>query len=141
MYAVARTAASALLFAAIAFAPAAAVAAKGAGEAGAEAHIADMHAKLKITPAQEDQWAKVAGVMRENAKSMDALARIRSEQAKAMNAVEDLKSYGDITEAHADAIKRLVPVFAELYVGMSDAQKKEADTMFRRAGRKAQQRK
>jgi hypothetical protein len=98
-----------------------------------------MHARLKITPAQEDQWAKVAGVMRENAKSMDALARIRSEQAKAMNAVEDLKSYGDITEAHADAIKRLVPVFAELYVGMSDAQKKEADTMFRRAGRKAQQ--
>jgi Spy/CpxP family protein refolding chaperone len=140
-YAVARAAASALLFAVIAFGPGAASAAKGSGEAGAETHIAEMHAKLKITPAQEEQWAKVAEVMRENAKSMAVLARNRSEQARTMNAVEDLKSYGDITEAHADAIKRLTPVFAALYAVMSDAQKKEADAIFRHAGRKAQKRK
>jgi protein CpxP len=140
-YAVVRAAVSALLFAVIAFGAGTASAAKGAGEVGAEKHIADMHAKLKITPAQEEQWAKVAEVMRENAKSMEALARNRFEQAKTMNAVEDLKSYGDITEAHADAIKRLLPVFAALYAVMSDAQKKEADAIFRHAGRRAPKRK
>jgi hypothetical protein len=99
-----------------------------------------MHAKLKITPAQEDQWTKVAEVMRENAKSMDALTRSRHEHAKTMSAVDDLKSYGEITEAHADAIKRLTPVFAALYDGMSDAQKKEADRLFRRVGQRSSKR-
>jgi protein CpxP len=100
-----------------------------------------MHAKLNITAAQEDQWAKVAEVMRENAKSLDALSRSRLEQAKTMTAVEDLKSYAEITEAHLNGIRRLTSVFATLYDGMSEAQKKQADTMFRRAGKKAMKRK
>jgi hypothetical protein len=141
MYAVAHAVASAALFAVIAFGPGVAFAAKGSGEPRVEAHIAAMHAKLNITPAQEDQWAKVAEVMRENAKSLDALTRSRIEHAKTMTAVEDLKSYGEITEAHLDGIRRLTPVFATLYDGMSDAQKKEADAMFRRAGKKALKRK
>jgi hypothetical protein len=136
MYAVAHAVASAALFAAIAFGPGVVFAAKGSGEPRVEAHIASMHAKLNITPAQEDQWTKVAEVMRENAKSLDALTRSRFERAKTMTAVEDLKSYGEITEAHLDGIKKLTPVFAALYDGMSDAQKKEADAMFRRAGQK-----
>jgi hypothetical protein len=139
-YAVARAVASAALFAVIAFGPGVAFAAKGSGEPRIEARIADMHTKLKITPAQEDQWTKVAEVMRENAKSMDALTRSRHEHAKTMTAVDDLKSYGEITEAHADAIKRLTPVFAALYDGMSDAQKKEADTLFRRVGQRSSKR-
>jgi len=130
-YAVARAVASAVLFSAIAFGPCVALAAKGSR---VEARIVEMHAKLKITPAQEDQWAQVALVMRENAKSLDALTRSRSEHAKTMTAVDDLKSYGEIADAHADGIKKLTPVFAALYAGMSDAQKKEADAIFR--GRK-----
>jgi hypothetical protein len=51
-----------------------------------------------------------------------------------MTAVDDLKSYGEIADAHADGIKKLTPVFAALYASMSDAQKKEADAIFR--GRK-----
>ncbi len=51
-----------------------------------------------------------------------------------MNAVDNLKSYGEISEAHADSIKKLIPVFADLYASMSDAQKKEADALFRRHG-------
>ncbi len=140
-YAVARAVASAVLFAVIAFGPGVAFAAKGSHEARVEARIADMHAKLKITPAQEDQWTKVAEVMRENAKSMDALTRSRFEHAKTMTAVDDLKSYGEITDAHADGIKRLTTVFAALYAGMSDAQKKEADAIFRRVGQRTSKRK
>lgn len=103
-----------------------------------EARIKDLHARLKITPAQEDLWNKATQVMRENAKTMDALRKARSEKAQTMTAVEDFKSYGEITEAHADGIKKFVPVFSTLYDSMSDAQKKNADTIFRRGpGQKA----
>jgi periplasmic protein CpxP/Spy len=96
-----------------------------------EARIKDLQARLKITPAQEDLWNKVTQVMRENAKTMDALIRARSEKEKTMNTVEDLKSYSEITQAHAEGLKNFIPVFEALYAAMSDDQKKDADTLFR----------
>ena len=96
-----------------------------------EARIKDLHARLKITPAQEDLWNKVTQVMRDDAKTMDALNQARFEKAKTMTAVEDLKSYSEIAQAHADGLKNFIPVFEALYAGMSDDQKKDADTLFR----------
>jgi hypothetical protein len=127
---------AAALFATLAFALGPVLAAKDSGGDRVEARIKNMHVKLKITQAQEEQWAKVAQVMRENAKSLDALTDARFKNAKTMNAVDDLKSYGEITDAHADGIKRFTPIFATLYAGMSDAQKKEADELFRHGGRR-----
>ncbi len=101
-----------------------------------EARIKDLHARLKITPAQEDLWNKVTQVMRDDAKKMDALNQARSEKAKAMTAVEDLKSYGEIAQAHADELKNFIPVFEELYASMSDDQKKDADSLFRHGDRR-----
>jgi hypothetical protein len=100
-------------------------------EVRVEVRIKDMHDKLKITAAQEEQWAKVELAMREDASVMDALTQIRADHAKDMTAIDDLKSYGDITAAHADGIKKLTPLFAVLYDSMSDTQKKEADALFR----------
>jgi len=54
-----------------------------------EARIKDLHARLKITPAQEDLWNNATQVMRENAKTMDALRKARSEKAQTMTAVDD----------------------------------------------------
>lgn len=99
-----------------------------------EARIKDLHARLKITPAQEDLWNKVTEVMRDNAKTMDALNQARSEKAKSLTAVEDLQSYSEVAQAHADGLKNFIPVFAELYAGMSDDQKKDADNLFRHGG-------
>jgi periplasmic protein CpxP/Spy len=96
-----------------------------------EARIKDLQATLKITPAQEDLWNKVTQVMRDDAKKMDALNQARFEKAKAMNAVEDLKSYSQVAQAHADGLKNFIPVFEALYTSMSDDQKKAADTLFR----------
>jgi hypothetical protein len=96
-----------------------------------EARIKDLQAKLKITPAQEELWNKVTQVMRDNAKTMDTLIQARLEKAKTMTTVEDLKSYSEITQAHADGLKNFIPVFEALYASMSDDQKKEADTLFR----------
>jgi hypothetical protein len=47
-----------------------------------------------------------------------------------MTAIEDVKSYAAIAEAHADGLKKFAPVFEALYASMSDAQKKNADTLF-----------
>jgi len=140
-YAAARAVAAVALAVTIAFAPNVVLAAKASNEDRVEMRIKDMHARLKITQAQEDQWAKVAEVMRDNARSMDALTKARHENAKTMTAVDDLRSYGEITDAHAEGIKRLTPVFAALYDEMSDAQKKEADTLFRHGPHKKPKRK
>jgi len=74
--------------------------------------------------------------MRDNAKAMDALNQARLEKVKAMTAVEDLKSYSEITQAHTDGLKKFIPVFEALYTSMSDDQKKDADTLFRHGGQR-----
>jgi hypothetical protein len=96
-----------------------------------EVRIKDMRDKLKITTLQEEQWAKVEQTMREDAKVMDQLTQTRADHAKDMTAVDDLKSYGEISAAHAEGIKKLTPVFAALYDTMNAAQKKDADDLFR----------
>ena len=100
-----------------------------------ETRIKELHAKLKITPAQEELWNNVTKVMRDNAETMEALIKARSEKASTMNAVDDLKSYSEIAEAHADGLRKFIPVFEPLYDSMTDAQKKDADTLFRHHGR------
>lgn len=136
-FASARIIAAAAIVATVAFAPVAAFAAnKDAHEDRAELRVKDMHAKLKITTDQEDKWAKVAQAMRDDAKTMDTLSQARFDHAKDVTAVDDLKSYGEIASAHADGINKLIPVFSDLYASMSDAQKKEADILFRRGDRK-----
>jgi hypothetical protein len=96
-----------------------------------ETAINDLHSKLRITEKQERQWNKVAQVMRDNAKTMDALMKTRLEKVKGMNAVEDLKSYSEVTDAHAAGLKKFIPAFESLYAGMSDEQKKDADAVFK----------
>jgi len=96
-----------------------------------EAHIKNLHDKFQITAAQEGQWKKVADVMRDNADRITSLARARSERASRMTAVDDLKSYAEITEAHETGVAKLLPVFTTLYNDMSDTQRKAADAEFR----------
>lgn len=128
----ARVITSLALIATLIFAPGLALAVdKDANEDQTESRIKYMHTKLKITTDQEAAWSRVAQVMIEEAKTMDALAQIRIEHAKNLSAVEDLKSYSEIADAHANGIKKLIPVFSDLYAGMSETQKKEADTLFR----------
>lgn len=127
---------TAALILTLGLAPGIAPAAEKHQEDRVEVRIKDMHDKLKITAAQEEQWGKVEQTMREDAKVMDELTQARADHAKDMTAVNDLKSYGEITAAHADGIKKLTQVFAALYDMMSDAQKKEADALFRHGDHK-----
>jgi protein CpxP len=95
-----------------------------------ETHINDLHTKLHITAAQESQWGKLASVMRDNAKEMSSAVEKHERAGKTISAIDDLKSYQSIAQAHADGLKNLVPAFEALYGVLSDAQKKDADAMF-----------
>lgn len=99
-----------------------------------EARIEALHERLKITQAQEELWNNVAQVMRENAQTMSTiLAKIGSHKGNTETPVDDMKFYGEITDAHAASVKKFIPVFEALYNGLSDAQKKaikEADLKF-----------
>ncbi|MFM0244822.1 Spy/CpxP family protein refolding chaperone [Paraburkholderia sediminicola] len=96
-----------------------------------DTRINNLHARLQITADQETLWQPVAQVMRDNAGTMDSLRQSRMANANNMSAVEDLRSYGQVVDAHADGIKKLTSAFEALYNSMSDTQKHNADLIFR----------
>ena len=108
-----------------------------AGIAAVEARITDLHKKLKITDAQKPQWDNLTQVMRDNAQAMVDLQKQRAANAKSLNAVDVVKSYGSVIEAHDAGMKKFIPAFEALYNSMSDAQKKIADSLFRNRARAA----
>jgi periplasmic protein CpxP/Spy len=93
-------------------------------------HIKEMHAGLKITPAEESQWDVVAQTMRENARELDQAMDKRESAAENATAVDDLNSYADVAQAHADGVRKLAKAFSGLYSSMSADQKKQADEEF-----------
>jgi protein CpxP len=106
-----------------------------AGRAAAvEKHIKEMHATLKITAAEESQWAGVAQTMRGNALELDKAIDKREAIVGSATAVENLNAYGEIAQAHVDSVKKLAAAFAPLYASMSDDQKKVADEVFAQRG-------
>jgi protein CpxP len=109
-------------------APAAAAKAES-GEDRVATHIKTLHDKLKITADQEPQFEVVASVMRDNEKVVHELAEARHENENA-TAIDDLKSYKKIADAHAAGIAKLIPAFEDLYSKMSPEQKANADTVF-----------
>ena len=100
-----------------------------------ETHIRDLHKKLQITDAQKPQWDALAQVMRDNAQKMADLEKRRAADAKSMTAVDVVKSYSEVIDAHEDGMKKFIPAFEDLYNSMSDSQKKIADSLFRSRAR------
>jgi thioredoxin-like negative regulator of GroEL len=109
---------------------------KGSGpEQQVKGRIAELHAKLRISAAQEAKFKAMANVMTANAQALDALLQERA-QDKATSADASLHWYERLVDAHAEALKKFVPAFGELYASLSDSQKKAADAMFARFGQR-----
>jgi len=106
-------------------------------DAAVEKHIKELHATLKITPAEEAQWNEVAATMRDNARELDRAIDKRVASAPSATAIDDLNAYADIAQAHANGVKKLASAFTGLYSVMSDSQKKEADEVFSHRGHEA----
>jgi len=96
-----------------------------------ERRIKELHGQLQITPAEEPQWNEFAQVMRENARDMDQAFMQRAQQHPTMNAVQNMQSYEQLSEEHAQRVQKLLPAFQKLYDAMPDAQKRVADQVFR----------
>lgn len=96
--------------------------------------IAAMHKRLDLTPAQENLWAPVAKAMSKNSAAFDAVV-MKIPDTK-MTAVDRLKSFEAMADAHAAGLHRLIPPFSALYASMSDNQKQHADQMFDHGQRK-----
>jgi periplasmic protein CpxP/Spy len=106
-------------------------ASKPSRSARVETRIKQLHSQLKITPDQEQAWDAVASVMRDSAANIDQLSQQRTEGRSTMSALDNLKSYQSIADAHADEMNKLVPAFEALYDKMTPAQQKNADMVFR----------
>ena len=96
-----------------------------------EQRIADLHARLDVTPDQQPQWDAFAAVMRSYAQESDQRFHQRVQTLVAMTALENMQSYAQLATQHAEDMQKLVPVFQALYNAMSAQQKASADQMFR----------
>jgi periplasmic protein CpxP/Spy len=96
-----------------------------------EERIAYLHSALKITADQEPQWKTFADTMRSNGQNMADLYKQRMQGEAQRNALDDMKQYSQIAQAHADDMQKLVTAFEPLYNSFSPEQKKLADTTFR----------
>jgi hypothetical protein len=105
--------------------------------AAVEARIKELHRKLHITAAQQTPWDNLVAVMRGNATTMIDLQKQRAQDVKSMNAVDAVRSYAAVIEAHETGMSKFVPAFQALYDGMSAKQKMIADAMFRTRVRSA----
>lgn len=116
-------------------------AARGNAAERVEQRIKELQAQLRITPAERPQWDQFAQVMRENAREMDGAWIERVDHFQSMNAVQNMQSYEQIAEQHAQHLQKLVSTFQNLYNAMPDQQKQLADQVFRtKSERQAQTR-
>jgi len=98
-----------------------------------ENRIADLHARLQITPAEQPLWDKFAQVMRDNALRMTQSASERAARLKDMNASDNMQSYAQIAMLHAQDVQNLSAAFLPLYASFSADQQRTADAVFRNA--------
>ncbi|MEA3118138.1 MAG: periplasmic protein CpxP/Spy [Paraburkholderia sp.] len=100
-------------------------------EARAEERIASLHKQLKITPQEEGQWKPFADAMREDAQTMAQLSEQRMKGVETESALDNMREYARLTQAHADGAKKLVTAFEPLYNSLTPEQKQVADATFR----------
>ena len=96
-----------------------------------ERRITELHAKLKITPAEQKPFDDFAQAMRDNASRMDDMSGQRQSAAATATAVDQMKSYSGMAQAHAEEVSHLIGPFSTLYDALSPEQKKLADQSFR----------
>ena len=95
-----------------------------------EIRIKTLHDELKVTKEQDAQWETVAQAMRDSEANMAKLVETRKANKGTMSAIDDVKSYQAIAQAHADGLAKFIAAFEPFYNSLNDAQKKTADSFF-----------
>jgi periplasmic protein CpxP/Spy len=93
-----------------------------------EGRIAYLKAELKITPAQEAQWTKVADAMRQNdTERRQVFSQMRGDRNQSRTALQRLEAQAHFAALRAQQQDRFLAAFRPLYDSLSDTQKKDAD--------------
>lgn len=102
-------------------------------------HLADLRAKLNITPQQEHQWDIYAQTIRDNAQSGGDAIRETAKKVATLSADDAMQSYDALAQLQAQNMHKLSAAFSQLYASLSANQKQVADTLFRNQAQQAQQ--
>ncbi len=96
----------------------------------AEERIKTLHDTLNVTREQETDWADVANAMRDSEAAIGNLIRSRHGNTQG-NAIDDLKSYQAISQAHTDGMSQFIDAFESFYDDLTPEQKQKADAFFK----------
>ena len=91
----------------------------------------DLYARLRITPTEQPQWDTFAHTLQANADHMHELWASRP--TGTVSALEDMRNYSQMAQAHAGDMQRLLAAFTPLYMSLSPEQKATADQVFQQA--------
>ena len=105
-----------------------------------ERRIAELHSKLKITAAEQKPFDDFAQAMRDDAAHTEEAMNAQKANYESETAVEQLKAYATVAQAHSEGVNGLVGPFTTLYAALSPEQQKMADQSFRDFASQAQQR-
>ena len=98
--------------------------------ANAEARIAYVKAKLKITPAQEAAFDKYAQVIRNNAAdTQKTFQDMRGHRGQTMTAVDRVQERAKLAQMRDQEEQQYLAAFQPLYASLSSDQKKVADEL------------
>ncbi|MGI4940719.1 MAG: Spy/CpxP family protein refolding chaperone [Janthinobacterium lividum] len=89
-----------------------------------------LHSQLGITPEQEELWRPVATAMVDSASGVGDAMQARFNKPQPMSAIDDIRTYQAVANAHAKGLMQLADAFAPLYAAMPPAQQKAADKLF-----------
>jgi len=96
-----------------------------------EQRINQLHAQLHITPQEQSQWDTFAQTMRQNADNMRSAIDQRASQMDTMDAAQNMRSYAQLAQVHAQDMQDMSSAFQALYQTMSPEQRQGADQLFR----------
>ena len=99
--------------------------------AAVERRVQQLHTQLRITPQEQSQWDAFAQTMRQNADNMRTAIDQRGSQMDTMDAVQNMQSYAQLAQVHAQDMQQMASAFQTLYQSMSPEQRQNADQLFR----------
>ncbi|MDP4022580.1 Spy/CpxP family protein refolding chaperone [Methylobacterium sp. NEAU 140] len=92
-----------------------------------DAHIAALHAGLKLTPDQEKLWPPVEAAMRDMARMRETRrATLRDRPSFETDAPGALRAMADAASARGDALRKLADATQPLYASLDADQKRRA---------------
>jgi zinc resistance-associated protein len=99
-----------------------------------DAHLAAIHAGLKLTADQERLWPPVESAARDMVKQMMQLRDQRQSQAAPADPVERMARMGEASTRRGQVMTRLAEAARPLYASLTDDQKRRLRTLMRHPG-------